>query len=166
MPFKFILIPLRHSEDAERELNAFLRGHRVLHVDRRCIESDGATFWSFCVEYVDVPAAAGQPGRPAEQRSRVDYREVLNAEDFAVFASLRELRKELSQAENIPAYQVFNDLHLAEMVRKNTSSKSDLLALPNVGPARVEKYGQRFLDRLRELRQPRERQDETDGKSV
>jgi superfamily II DNA helicase RecQ len=163
MPFKFFLIPIRHSEAAEQELNAFIRSHRVLDVQRQWVESGGSPCWSFCVEYVDTPVGGGNPSQPPERRARVDYREVLNEDDFTVFATLRELRRELAQAERIPAYQVFNDRQLAEMVQKKAHSKADLQSLPGAGEARVEKYGERFLERLRELQGG---QDEADGKSV
>jgi hypothetical protein len=35
VPYRFFLIPVRNSVAAEEELNRFLRGHRVLNVDRR-----------------------------------------------------------------------------------------------------------------------------------
>lgn len=38
MAFKFFLIPTRDSAAAETTLNAFLRAHRVLAVDRRWVD--------------------------------------------------------------------------------------------------------------------------------
>jgi hypothetical protein len=40
-------------------------------------------------------SAAGVTGK----RNRTDYREVLSAEDFAVFAKLSDIRKAIAQAE-------------------------------------------------------------------
>ena len=41
MSFKFFTIPIRDNGAAEGELNAFLRGHRVLSVERRWVEGTG-----------------------------------------------------------------------------------------------------------------------------
>lgn len=110
MPFKFFLIPVQASQAAEDEMNTFIRGHTVLHVERRLVEQGSSSFWSCCVEFLDAPARSG--GSHAGKRPQVDYREVLADADFAVYAQLRELRKELAQAEQVPAYQVFNNQQL------------------------------------------------------
>jgi hypothetical protein len=34
MPFKFFVIPVQASQAAEDEMNTFIRGHTVLHVDQ------------------------------------------------------------------------------------------------------------------------------------
>jgi hypothetical protein len=49
---------------------------------------------------VDAGRVAIQPlgaGRGVAPRGRVDYREVLTPEDFAVYARLRDRRKEIAQ---------------------------------------------------------------------
>jgi hypothetical protein len=103
MPFKFFTIPIQNVEAAEVELNGFLRAHRVLAVDRRCVEQGSTSFWSFCVDYLDPQPGSG-PGSPGGGgRTKVDYKEVLTPEEFAVFARLRELRKQLAQAEAAPS---------------------------------------------------------------
>ncbi len=97
------------------------------------------------------------------QRSKVDYREVLNEQDFAVFAKLRDLRKEIAQASGVPVYAVFNNEQLAKMVQEKARTKADLEAIAGVGDARIEKYGPRFLDFLK---QQWAVTNEADGKSV
>ena len=109
MPFKFFLIPVQDSQAAEDEMNAFIRGHSVLNVERRFVEQGSSSIWSCCVEFLDVPNRTNRSaGRQAGKRAEVDYRQVLGEADFVVYAQLRELRKELAQADHVPAYQVFN----------------------------------------------------------
>jgi superfamily II DNA helicase RecQ len=146
MSFKFFVVPLG-SADAERELNSFLRSHKVLTVDRRRVDQGPSSFWSFCVDYLDhaAPASATPGGRPPGARAKVDYKELLTPEQFAVFARLRELRKEIAQAEAVPVYTVFTNEQLAEMVRRRVASKAALAKIDGVGEARVEKYGDRLL---------------------
>ena len=96
------------------ELNRCLRGHRVLTLDRHC----DAGVWSFCVTWQPGTAEA----LPAE---KVDYKALLDAPTFALFAKLREVRKGLAEKENPPAYAVFANEQLTENARwRPTSGRS------------------------------------------
>jgi superfamily II DNA helicase RecQ len=79
----------------------------------------------------------------------VDYREVLSAAEFQVYAHLRALRKTLADRDGVPAYALFTNDQLAAMVRQRVDSAAALGRIDGVGPARVEKYGATFLDALR-----------------
>ena len=98
MAFKFFTVPIQSSAAVEAELNRFLSNHKVLSVDRRWVDQGATSFWSFCVDYLDAPAG-GSTGRASRERNKVDYREVLSPEDFAVFAKLRDFRKEIAQPD-------------------------------------------------------------------
>ncbi len=103
MAFRIFTIPISQTEPAEAEMNAFLRSHRVLSVDRRWVDQGPASFWTFCVDYLDSPAASGKNRFGAGgQRAQIDYKDQLSAEDFAQFARLRDFRKALGQAEAVP----------------------------------------------------------------
>ncbi len=69
--------------------------------------------------------------------------------DAALFDSLRALRRQLADQENVPAYIVFNDAVLREMARRRPRSEQELLAVPGIGPAKLARYGAAFLDHLR-----------------
>jgi superfamily II DNA helicase RecQ len=88
-------------------------------------------------------------------RGKVDYKEVLNADDFAVFARLRVWRKDVAQQEGIPLYTVFTNEQLAQIVQQRVQTKADLQANAGVGDARVEKYGPRLLEVLQAVGHPR-----------
>ena len=70
-------------------------------------------------------------------------------EDETLFQSLRDLRKDLADRQGVPAYIVFSDKVLREMVARHPSSLDELLAVSGVGPAKLERYGAAFLDALR-----------------
>lgn len=89
------------------ELNGFPRSRWVLSVDRRWVEEGSSSFWSFCVNYLEASSAATGDGRQSVQRGKVDYKEVLSPEEFAVFARLREVRMEIAAAEAVPVNTVF-----------------------------------------------------------
>lgn len=120
---------------ALEELNRFLRGHRVLTLDRHC----HGGVWSFCVSY--------QMGPMPEVRTaeKVDYKQVLDERTFALFSVLRLVRKTLAEKENLPHYAVFTNEQLAGMAKARCRTPADLASVPGVGPARVEKYGAAVL---------------------
>jgi ATP-dependent DNA helicase RecQ len=73
----------------------------------------------------------------------------LNEEEEALFLRLKELRKELADRQRVPAYIVFSDKVLMEMAVRRPGSDAELLDVPGVGPAKLEKYGPAFLDEVR-----------------
>jgi superfamily II DNA helicase RecQ len=119
---------------ALEELNRFLRGHRVITLDRQCHKG----VWSFCVTY--QPSIVGE-STGGGYTGKVDYKQVLDAPGFALFSKLRELRKSLAEKESLPPYAIFTNEQLAQIVRNRCVSAGALEKIPGVGPARVEKYG-------------------------
>ena len=69
-----------------------------------------------------------------------------------VFEELRALRKQLADAQSVPAYIVFNDGTLRAMADRLPMTASELLDVPGVGPAKLERYGDAFLELLRSMR--------------
>lgn len=82
--------------------------------------------------------AAGAPGGAP----------VLTPADEALFEQLRALRRELAQAQGVPAYVVFSDLTLAEMAARRPATAQELLAVAGVGQTKLERYGATFLAAL------------------
>jgi superfamily II DNA helicase RecQ len=145
MAFKFFTIPLREVSSAESELNAFLGSQRVLGIDRHFVDLGANSFWTLCVDY--FPGVASTAAS-FDKKGRIDYREVLPPEDFLVFVKLRDLRKQMAQAEAVPVYTIFTNDQLAEMVRRRLHTLADLQTIVGVGEARVSKYGPAFLTAL------------------
>jgi len=75
---------------------------------------------------------------------------VLSEAEELVFERLRNLRREIARAENVPPYIVFSDKTLILMSRVNPKIKQDMLAITGVGEFKFEKYGERFLAELRQ----------------
>ncbi len=153
MAYRFFQVSIRDSGVAAEELNRFLRGHRVVSVERRWVDQGMDSYWSFCVDYLETALATGASARPAsEPRGKVDYREVLNPEQFAVYLKLRTLRQAISKEEGVPVYMVFTNEQLSAMVQKGPATKAELGRIDGVGEARIQKYGDRFLECLKEPR--------------
>ena len=70
----------------------------------------------------------------------------LSPEDQDLFERLRGLRKALADAQQVPAYIVFSDKVLLEMAVRRPRTAHEMLAVPGVGPAKLEKYGASFLE--------------------
>lgn len=150
MQLKMFSIPALDPGEGTEEMNRFLRAHRVLSVEKRLVGADAAAFWSVCVEYLDrAYGAAAEAGNSGQAKAKVDYKEVLNAEDFAVFARLREVRKAVSEREAVPPYTVFTNEQLAAMVTQRVDSLAALGRIDGIGPARIEKYGALFLGTMK-----------------
>ncbi len=150
MAYRFFVVSVKDDGTAATELNGFLRSRRVLAVDRRWVEQGSESYWSFCVDYLESGGGGSSPPfKSGAGRGKVDYREVLNPEDFSVFARLRQVRKELAQAESVPVYAVFTNEQLAQMVQGRMTTRAALEKIAGVGGARIEKYGGRMLEILR-----------------
>ena len=74
----------------------------------------------------------------------------LGAGEAKLLGELKSLRGRIAREEKVPAYVVFPDRTLAEMALKRPSSLAALEEVHGVGPARREKYGERFLTIIRE----------------
>ena len=70
----------------------------------------------------------------------------------ALFEKLRALRKSIADAEAVPAYIVFSDAVLRAMAASVPTTERELLAISGVGPVKLERYGDRFLELLRASR--------------
>jgi superfamily II DNA helicase RecQ len=163
MAFRFFQIPARGCDQAESELNGYLETHRVLAVDRRWVDLGDKSFWAVCVDSLDRQNRADGGGQSAGSRNRVDYREVLSAEDFTKFVAVRDVRKQIAQADGIPVYAIMTNEQIAQAIKRGVCDKAGLLSIPGVGEAKVDKFGLRILECLRSLQGP---EHAADGKSV
>ena len=136
------------NEDVLAALNQVLKSQHVVTIDRHLIDNGENSFWSICVT---CAAGHSNAGIPTSTKKRIDYREVLNEQDFVIFDRLRTLRKELADKEGVPAYALFTNEHLAELVRGHVNSKEAMIKIPGVGDGRIEKYGDAFLQVLNYL---------------
>jgi len=65
--------------------------------------------------------------------------------------ALREWRLARARADDVPAYVVFNDRTLAELVERTPRTLAELSAVPGIGPAKLERYGSELLAQLAEI---------------
>jgi superfamily II DNA helicase RecQ len=148
LQYKFFSIPIPYGQDVEDGMNAFLRSVRQVHVHREIVCQDNRHYWAVSVEYL---TGTDKDARKSEAvKRKIDYKEELSPENFAVFARLREWRKVAAAREAVQLYAVFMNEQLAAMVERRVTTKSALMAIDGVGDARVSKYGEEVLAILRE----------------
>ncbi len=69
--------------------------------------------------------------------------------NHALFALLRQKRKELADLSGVPPYVIFSDKTLVEMCAYYPQSHESLLNISGVGLVKLNKYGDAFLDVIR-----------------
>ncbi|WP_253447519.1 DNA helicase RecQ [Natronospira proteinivora] len=65
--------------------------------------------------------------------------------------ALRRCRREQAEAEGVPPYVIFHDATLMEMLRLKPTTLDQMAQVTGVGQAKLERYGQQFLDVLNSL---------------
>jgi DNA helicase-2/ATP-dependent DNA helicase PcrA len=72
------------------------------------------------------------------------------AEPPAGFTALKAWRLERARADDVPAYLVFHNSTLEEIAARRPRNLDELAAVPGVGPAKLERYGDGVLAALAE----------------
>ncbi len=100
-----------------------------------------------------APLGAGEAGsigvRSASastvQREPAAARARLGAHDAMLFDALRAWRLERARADKVSPFIVAYDTVIAEIAERRPHSEAELLAIPGIGPGKVEKYGEEIL---------------------
>jgi ATP-dependent DNA helicase RecQ len=87
--------------------------------------------------------------RSTGRRDTAPAVEALDASTRERFDRLRAHRAEVARSRGVPAYVVALDRTLIELASRSPRSHSELLDVFGMGPARVEQYGDGFLEVLR-----------------
>ena len=145
MQIQVFRIPVAAEQAEVDEINRFLASHKVVNIDKQFVEAGQNSFWALFVNY-----ASGEPTSTQTAGKRIDYKEVLTPEDFAVYSKLRNVRKELAEKDGVPVYAVFSNEQLAEIAKRRASSLNALSEIKGVGKAKVDKYGAAITQALLE----------------
>ena len=71
--------------------------------------------------------------------------------DEKLLAALYALRKRLAAKQNVPAYMVFSDATLREMVQSKPLSMDEFLNITGVGEKKAARYGMAFLRAIEDM---------------
>ncbi len=86
---------------------------------------------------VRVPRA---PARPPPTGVRTD-----------LLASLRDVRRQLADASDVPPYVIASNRTLEELARERPTTRRAMLGIHGMGPVRFERYGQRLIEVIRQF---------------
>jgi ATP-dependent DNA helicase RecQ len=93
-------------------------------------------------------ASSKDSGRP--RRDSAAAVDALDATARARFDRLRAHRTNIARTKGVPPYVVALDRTLIEMAARAPASHAELLEVYGMGPARVEQYGDGFLEAMRD----------------
>jgi ATP-dependent DNA helicase RecQ len=152
-------IAQRHRRQARELLNLIDSGlcrHQavVRHLGERiepCESSCDRCLGANLLEQTGAaPRSRRRGARVAEEGMAEEPIPLEASADGELFAKLRSLRKQVADGRGIPAYLVFSDRALRQMVERRPESEAQLLAISGVGPKKLVEYGAIFLAALRE----------------
>ncbi|RFA36273.1 DNA helicase RecQ [Virgibacillus dokdonensis] len=83
---------------------------------------------------------------PMPTNDVADYHEDL-------FTSLRHLRKQLAEEQNVPPYILFSDATLKDLSRYFPTTKEEMLLIKGVGERKFDQYGEAFLTVIQKWRE-------------
>ena len=81
--------------------------------------------------------------KPARERAVAD-------EDLGLWEALRECRQSIASEHSVPAYVIFHDKTLQEMLTYRPLTAAEMLDISGVGQTKLDRYGDRFLSVLRD----------------
>lgn len=91
--------------------------------------------------------AEGKAKKAKEKRLSIGGAEDI---DRGLFEKLRSLRLEIAKKEKVPPYVVFSDKTLVHMCLLHPGTKEEMLQVSGVGEIKYSKYGEAFLEALKE----------------
>jgi ATP-dependent DNA helicase RecQ len=90
----------------------------------------------------------GKASKSTSVRS-ANARAALAGDDLALFEALRAVRTAIARELSIPPYVVFPDTTLVAFATERPMSPDALLGISGVGQAKLERFGDAFLDAIR-----------------
>jgi ATP-dependent DNA helicase RecQ len=94
-----------------------------------------------------LAAAEGKrSSRSGKSKASADISE----QDQPLWQALRGLRKQLSELAGVPAYIVFNDSTLVDMIALKPRDETEMAMVSGVGEHKLAQYGDEFLDVIRD----------------
>ncbi|MET0088987.1 MAG: DNA helicase RecQ [Candidatus Thiodiazotropha sp.] len=79
------------------------------------------------------------------QKTRRGRKDSFNEVNNPAWEALRALRREIAETQGVPAYQIFHDATLMEMLEQRPRNRDQLARISGVGARKLEAYGDIFL---------------------
>jgi ATP-dependent DNA helicase RecQ len=129
------------------------------------LDSDIALYGGLkLVNELSVPVLKGQQevwlrkdigylqGKATKSVSKVSTHSFSDHADELLWQALKAKRTELAREQGLPPYVIFHDSTLLEMLKKSPINLQQLRRIPGVGQAKLERYGEQFLDIIKSIK--------------
>ena len=100
--------------------------------------------------------AAEHPETAAASSRKTRNSDLLNSRGLELFERLRSLRIKIAKEEGMPPYIIFSDKTLVDLCIRAPKSREEMLKVSGVGEHKFQRYGQAFLEEIREFTQGKE----------
>ncbi|RKQ71853.1 ATP-dependent DNA helicase RecQ [Litorimonas taeanensis] len=136
---------------------AFLQALIRQAVARGVLGMDISRYGALTLTGMSEAISSGQPFniRPpmkstakAERQARASQQADMSDKDQSLMIRLKSRRSELARELGKPAFVVFSDATLMDMVAKRPTSREDMLGVSGVGETKFARFGEAFLDIL------------------
>jgi ATP-dependent DNA helicase RecQ len=98
------------------------------------------------IELRKDPVVKKAPARAPGGRASAPVRDQIT--DQAGWDALRACRKALADKQGVPPYVIFHDTTLFDMLERRPRTLDELAEVSGVGAAKLEKYGEVFLETI------------------
>lgn len=101
--------------------------------------------------FVTAVRTITRKGKSDEKKSRTErVAGPLNAQETERMRAIREWRREYAKSQDMPAFIIFSNRTLEDLVRKNPTTLSELKEVYGLGPQKIEAFGNELLEFLHE----------------
>ena len=128
------------TDDRYALLHITEKANEILHGDEKVI-----------LRRPKQAAGRGNTGAFSKKSTAQRKTDSLNSRGLELFEALRTLRMQIAKEEALPPYLVFSDKTLVDMCVRQPFCKDEMLAVSGVGENKYSKYGQKFLNRIKEF---------------
>ena len=143
MQLKSFVIPVLSPERSEGDVNAFLRGHRVLRLERQLVSDIAGAYWAVLIEYAeDGQADAVRPAKRGE--SKEDFN--LSVDEQERYERYRKIRNDISMHKGVPPYVIFTNQELAILARIPKLDEQEIKAVKGIAPSRLSANVNYFVE--------------------
>ena len=90
------------------------------------------------------------PKAPARTLRRASRSIIIEDGDLALWEALRACRQSLADEHNVPAYVIFHDRTLHELLSVRPQTEAEMLSVSGIGQTKLDRYGADFLNVIRD----------------
>jgi len=144
--YRVFALPAKGNPEVEQEINQFLNSIHAITIHREFVNNGDNSYFTMLIEYTTNPASKQYSTISDSKKKKTDYRDVLSPEDFALYAKIREWRKETAQKQAVQLYTILTNEQMAIIAEKKITDKKNLGEIDGFGDARMKNYSDQIIE--------------------